>query len=299
MTSGEQAGPLGKRRPGRRGWQGSVAAAMIVGLLGLTAWFDSSKRGRTDGGLVGSVGGAQDSAAESASPTGDPVPPGCVQSEAGGVVWELVAADDFEGTALDTASWYPYDSEGNAGFGLRSPDAITVAEGRLLITAQMIEGQLVSGGMAHSVGQVYGRWEFRVRTDPDPTAATSGVVLTWPDSGDWPIDGENDMYETGTVAERQPFYTFIHYGADNDQEALTHQADGTEWHEVAMEWTADRIAMYVDGEPAGEITNAEAIPYVAHHMTVQLDAWADTMGDPVQMEVDWIRVYQLSDAGQC
>lgn len=226
------------------------------------------------------------------------LPPECVQSGPRGPVWRLWFSDDFDGDEVDTDEWYLYDSPGNAGFGLRRPAAITVEDGLLVITARMIDGALVSGGMAHRTDQIYGRWEFRVRTDPDPSEATSGVVLTWPGSNDWPIDGENDMYETGRRAGRTPFRTYIHYGADNSQEHLTHFADGTEWHDIAMEWTADRIAMYRDGRFVGSISNEVAIPDVPHHMTIQLDAWADTMGAPVRMYVDWVRVYSYDPASR-
>jgi beta-glucanase (GH16 family) len=237
-----------------------ASAAVAAGAVGLVA--------------VGGAGGAS-----------------CQQS-GDGVEWQLVFSDDFDGGELDTDSWYVYDSEGNAGHGLRRPSAVTVEGGRLVITASMADGQLVSGGMAHTAYQTYGRWEAVVRTDADPSAATSGVILTWPQSGRWPIDGENNIYETGPLPDRQAISSFVHYGADNYHIELTHHVDGTEWHEVAMEWRADRIRFFVDGELSGEVTEPEAIPHVPHHLTIQLDAWSDTMGDPVRMEVDRVRVYQ-------
>jgi beta-glucanase (GH16 family) len=290
MTTGSQSGRASALGTPRRARQGLTGAILLVGLVAAMSWFDSSRRTDPDARAAGLLVDPTDVPPEGA---GSPAPPSCVQPEPDGPVWELVFHDDFEGPSLDTVNWYPYDSEGNAGFGLRRPSAIAVQDGVLVITAQMLDGVLVSGGMSHQTGgQLHGRWEFRVRTDPDPSQATSGVVLTWPDSGDWPVDGESDMYETGTEPDRQPFWTFIHYGADNSQQFLTHDFDGTEWHEMAMEWTEGSIAMYVDGERAGEITGTEVVPDVAHHMTIQLDAWADTMGDPVRMEVDWVRVYR-------
>ncbi len=223
-------------------------------------------------------------------------PLGCVEGD-GGAVFRLASLDDFDGAEVDTGNWYLYDSEGNAGYGLRRPSAITTRDGRLVITARMEGDALVSGGMAHDLAQTYGRWEFRVRTDPDPSAATSGVVLTWPASGNWPVDGENDIYETGTSPTRFPFSTFIHFGADNDQEHLVHGADGTQWHDMAMEWTPEAIVIFRDGQWAGRIANPDAVPHVPHHLTIQLDAWADRMGDPVAMEVDWVRVYRYEGGG--
>jgi len=250
-----------------------------------------------------SVAGEADLPADGSSPLGGAratnpafLPRSCVEGD-GGAVFRLAAFDDFDDAEVDTESWYVYDSEGNAGYGLRRPSAITTRNGRLVITARMEGDTLVSGGMAHNLAQTYGRWEFRVRTDADPSAATSGVVLTWPASGNWPVDGENDIYETWTTPDRFPFSTFVHFGADNDQEQLVHAADGTQWHDMAMEWTPDAIVIFRDGQWAGRITNPDAIPDVPHHLTVQLDAWTDRMGDPVSMEVDWVRVYRYDGGG--
>lgn len=206
--------------------------------------------------------------------------------------WKLVFQDDFDGAAVDESAWGLYDSPGHAGNGLRRPEAISVKNGWLTITAQMSQGELVSGGMAMKQNFKYGRFEFRVRTDVDPSATMSGVVLTWPESGNWPSDGENDMYETGHDSTRKPFSTFIHYGADNQQYYTKHDADGAEWHVMAMEWEADEIRIYRDGPQVWNLTDAVAIPDVPHHMTIQLDAFGKSLPAPVQMHVDWVRIYQ-------
>jgi beta-glucanase (GH16 family) len=207
--------------------------------------------------------------------------------------WNLVFQDDFSGTAVDTTQWGMYYSPGHDGNGLRRPSAFSVANGMLVVTAQMIDGVLVSGGMAHRTNYQYGRFEFRVRTEADPSSATSGVVLTWPGSGNWPVDGENDMYETGTSASRANFSTFIHYGANNSQYYYTHSnVDATQWHIVAMEWEADALRIYRDGVLVWTLTDKAAIPDVAHHLCIQLDAFRTTMGSPVRMYVDWVKIYQ-------
>jgi beta-glucanase (GH16 family) len=167
-----------------------------------------------------------------------------------------------------------------------------VENGNLVITAQMINGVLQSGGMSHRFSQTYGRFAFRVRTDKDPSEATSGVVLTWPTAGGWPATGENDIYETGTTGNRNPFHSFVHYGATNEQESVLHYADGSQWHDMAMEWDAKTIKIYRDGELVWTLSNAAAIPDVAHHMALQLDAAKPTMGGPVKMYVDYVRVYK-------
>ena len=118
-------------------------------------------------------------------------------------------------------------------------------------------------------------------------------MLTWADDGIWPQHGENDVYETGTSPSRDPFHTYVHYGnIASTQYAFSELADGTEWHVMGMEWTADHIAFYRDGAPVGTVTDVHAIPQVSHHVSIQLDAYQQAMGAPVHMYVDWVRVYQ-------
>jgi hypothetical protein len=208
---------------------------------------------------------------------------------------KLVFQDDFDGNAVNTANWSLYNSPGHNGNGLRRPSAFsTDGQGHLVITAQTTGGKIVSGGMASRLNQTYGLYEFRVRTDPDPTGTMSGVVLTWPQSGRWPQDGENDIYETGTRANtRSPFNSFVHFGKQNSQRWFRHHADGAQWHTMAMDWSPGAIKVYRDGVLDWTMTDRKAIPHVAHHLCVQLDAFANRqLTTPVRMYVDWVRIYQ-------
>ena len=206
--------------------------------------------------------------------------------------WELVFEENFDGTSVDVDTWNMYYGKGHVGNSLRRPEAFSIEDGLLAVTAQMKDGQLVSGGMAHRVNYTYGKFEFRVRTEKDPSLATSGVVLTWPKSGKWPIDGELDIYETMTNGQRNPFYTVLHYGADNQQIEFKHHIDATQWHIIAMEWFPDVIHIFRNGELVYTCTEQEAIPQVPHHICIQLDAFKTEMTEPVKMYVDWVKIYQ-------
>lgn len=207
----------------------------------------------------------------------------------------LVFADDFDGTHLDQRYWAPYNSVGSGGHGLRRASAVSLdGHGHLVITAAMVGGQLISGGLANRQNYTYGRFEFRVRTEPDPTATMSGVVLTWPESGRWPLDGETDIYETGVaINSRSPFYSYVHYGATNNDHSFRHGADGAQWHTLAMEWTPTAIRIYRDGGLVWTLTDPAAIPHVAHHLCIQLDTTADrALSVPVRIYVDYVRIYR-------
>jgi beta-glucanase (GH16 family) len=227
--------------------------------------------------------------AESAPPSSEPAPADSAQGR------KLLFADEFDGTEVDTTAWKLYDSPGNAGHGLRRPSAFSLdGQGNLVVTAQMANDRLVSGGMANRLEFTYGRVEFRVKTEQDPTGTMSGVVLTWPDHQLSPEFTENDMYETGPHVNNDRFFkSFIHFGEDNRQRYFQHDVDPSQWHTVAMEWQRDRIEIYVDGRFAWRVSEPEVIPDIMHHVCIQLDARATrALTRPVRMYVDYLRVYE-------
>ena len=204
--------------------------------------------------------------------------------------------DDFNGSSVDTSIWIPFDgSVGNGGFGLRRASALTVSGGLLNITAQMVDGSLVSSGVAHRVAQTYGRYEFRVRTDKDPSETMSGVVLTWPKSDVHPRDGENNIYETlWFPGDRHEFYSFIHrpFGQAHEQDYTVHNANSSDWHTMVMEWAPNQIKIFRDGALIKELneTTADLIPDVPHLVTIQFDSWRQSIPSPVAMQVDYMKV---------
>jgi hypothetical protein len=212
--------------------------------------------------------------------------------------YHLVWEDLFDtGTVPSSSTWSMYDSPGNGTFGLRRPSAFSVHDGMVDVVAQMESGQLVSGGMMSSQSLLYGYLEFRVRSEPDPSKATSAVVLTWPNDGIWPEHGENDIYETGPGLNwgswnRQSFTTSVHYGTSPSTiYQFDNVVDGTQWHVLGMEWTPTQLAFYRDGMHIGTVTDPTAIPHVSHGVCIQLDAFSQTMGAPVHMYVDWVKVF--------
>lgn len=211
------------------------------------------------------------------------------------VGWELVWEDQFNGTAIDTNNWWVYDSVGHAGNGIRTPNAVTVSGGYLNITAQMVNGVLNSGGIQYKQGYPYGKLEFRVRVDEDPSTAVSGVVLTWPTSNIWPADGENDIWETATEYPRTKWYTNFHCadaGGNKVVRGWTNYYNPTQWHTVILEWEAGEARTYVDGTLTGTMTNLDSIPDKVHAPCIQLDAFKTSISGICTMQVDYIKYYR-------
>jgi hypothetical protein len=229
------------------------------------------------------------SSSEAVSPTTDPVT-GAPKPGA-----RLIFSDEFDGTTVDPSRWSMYNTPGHAGNGLRRPSAFSLQDGNLVITASMQNGEIVSGGMSQRGNFTYGRVEFRVRTEPDPTGTMSGVVLTWPKDQWAPEFTENDMYETGARPNNTTqFNTFIHFGTVADwQKWTTHYVDPSQWHTIVMDWHAGLLEIFIDGRLSFSISDRAVIPDVLHHLSLQLDARAErTLARPQRMFVDYVRVYQ-------
>lgn len=216
-----------------------------------------------------------------------------------GVAWVPVGGDEFTGGSLDKGSWGTYDSKGAFGNGRRSSDAVSVVDGALTITARPGEGG-VSGGVAHSKGQLYGRWEFRARTDKG--RGWGSAILLWPDSEKWPDDGELDMMEV-PGENRDLAHTIIHYGGSaNKTFGDATKGDFSQWHTFVFEWLPDRLTAYIDGRKTFETTDKAMIPTTPMHATIQLDQgpakdWMaapdDTTPAETRLQVDYLRVSAL------
>lgn len=200
----------------------------------------------------------------------------------------LIRSDDFDGTQLD-ASWGVYDGPGHAGNGIRSLDQVSLDNGIMRITGTK-DG--ITAGMSWMPGQLYGRWEVRARF-PVGCGCYHPVLILWPDAEDFPVGGEVDYAEVFDP-NRQELNFFLHYGADNQQISSTIQADMTQWHNFAVEWTNDHITGYIDGESWFHTDDQSKLPPRAMHQTLQLDWFPqDGAGTGAVMEVAWARMYGL------
>jgi beta-glucanase (GH16 family) len=218
-------------------------------------------------------------------------------SSISGVDWRPVATYDFD--ALDRRIWNAYNSVGGFGNGFRRPSAITVENGLLRITAR---GN-VSGGMGHERDQLYGRWEFRARTDKG--RGRGAAILLWPQTEN-KDDGELDMMEVPREDRSQAHFV-IHYSAQNKLAGNKVSGDFSQWHTFAMDWLPDRITWYVDGVKQFETFDKNVIPKVPMHMTIQLDMgpfeeWIPapdhTTPAEVSLEVDWVKIFAAPRAAR-
>jgi hypothetical protein len=210
-------------------------------------------------------------------------PDNCPATAAAAYQWGAPnKSDDFDNPS-SLAGWNLYDGPGHAGNGRRTPSAISVDDGVLTITG---DSRGNSEGMSWSPGQTFGRWEVCVKS-PAASPNYHSVQLLWPDRRG---GGEVDFMEIADPT-RQSVDAFVHYG--DRQEAGHIRIDATQWHSWAVEWSPQRIAMFVDGAQWWDTTNAAHIPTGLMRMCMQLDNFGGDVSQGGQQIVDWARQYPL------
>ena len=281
VTRSEQ----GPARPGSRRGLYIVGGVVVVAVVALVAVLLSRPSSNDAGGPT--------VAPEPAGPTTSTSTPsaGSETSAATLLGWdEPNRVDEFDGPR--PAGWNIYQGEGHDGNGTRTAAALHVDNGILTIKGDA-DGN--TGGLAMVPGQMYGRWEGRLKM-PASDPSYHALMLLWPDKEDWPQGGEVDFVEA-TDGDRQSVNSFLHYGRNNNQTQNTIAIDATQWHNWAVEWTPDHVIGYVDGHEWYRIEEKDHLPPRPMHLCIQLD-WFPEDGNggkvqPSEMQVDWIKQYTV------
>ncbi|WP_425420424.1 family 16 glycosylhydrolase [Phaeodactylibacter xiamenensis] len=238
---------------------------------------------------------------------------------------ELIWADEFDGTALDTNNW-SYDlgdgcpdlcgwGNNEWQFYTDAPENIKVENGLLVITGRedstafsdFTSAKIISQGKADFR---YGRFEARMRLPQGqgvwpafwmlPTESVYGI---WPRSGEMDIMemiGTNPGQLVGTVHTGMPYdYESGYY----DLPAGQILADN--FHVYAMEWEPDSITWFIDGIQYHQLTPDDIGPWAPFqedfYLIINLALGGNWPGDvdpavlPQTLEVDYVRVYNRPD----
>lgn len=239
---------------------------------------------------------------------------------------ELIWADEFDGTALDTTRW-SYDighgCPNLCGWGNNelqyytdAPENIRVENGRLVITARedSVGGEDYSSAKIKSQWKGdfrYGRFEARMKFPTTqgmwpafwmlPTESVYGI---WPQSGEMDIVemiGRNPGQAVGTVHTGFPYaYNSGYYDLPPGQ------IFADNFHVFAMEWEPDTITWFVDGIQYHQLTPADIGPWAPFqedfYLILNLAVGGNWPGDPdattvlpQTLEVDYVRVYNRPD----
>jgi len=288
----QSADPNPPPPPGlRRSLVIALAIAMIVALFGIAVM---AVRTATSGTVTTNTPGREGNSNIAPRNTATIKPESRSDSEAAvRYGWQLEDHDEFDGKTLGP-SWKPYSGETTGGVGRHDPANLHVGGGMLSIVSH----GLSSGGLEWVNGQLYGRWEVRARTQK--ATGYGDVLILWPDAEDFPEGGEVDFMEI-PKPERTEYNFNVHYGVNNSQNGTKVLGDFTQWHNYAVEWTADHVAGFVDGQEVFRTTQQAQIPPRSMHLTMQQDIgpydnWIpprDASTPPeVRFQIDWVRIYR-------
>lgn len=136
---------------------------------------------------------------------------------------------------------------------------------------------------------VYGRYSVRFKADA--LAGFKLAWLLWPDSKQWPQDGEIDFPE-GDLSK-------VIYAAVHGVEAGEHRSDVFrpaqpygDWHIATTEWRADGIEFFLDGKSLGISTRF--IPNKPMHYILQTESCSPTCPLPEtngHVLLDWVAIW--------
>ena len=197
-------------------------------------------------------------------------------------------SDDFD-SAASLDRWALYDGPGHDNNGRRTPDAVSVSNGSLVITADTAGN---TGGLTPKWGgRKYGRWEICARSTIAGPAWTAAALL-WPDAEDWPAGGEVDFMEISDGTRQTASY-FLHYGPQNGLEQHHTIVNSSQWHSWAVEWTPQHIKVFLDGKNWATSSNVDRLPPRPMHLTLQLDNFGGITFPAGQMYVERVAEYGI------
>lgn len=192
-----------------------------------------------------------------------------------GGTWTCTLADNFDGFSLNRKLWTPLRQPGPAdgSCAVDSPRTVQVSGGMLRLSVVPVESDIrcpprkdgaISSFAGASVStwnqwsQQYGRFEVRMMNTASSTPGLQEIFWLWPDDRyvavNWPATGEIDIVETYSQYPDLAV-PFLHYTADDNggprpgvNTAWNCVAPRGVFHTYTLEWTADRLEIFVDGQ---------------------------------------------------
>lgn len=242
-----------------------------------------------------------------------------------GAGWNLVWADEFAGTAVNSERW-SYDL-GAGGWGnneLQSYTAAnaTVQDGELRITAQKNADGSYTSARLKTQGRMawtYGKFAARMRLPKGqgiwPAFWMLGANIT---TVGWPASGEIDIVEMvgGGEDRDDSVYGTIHWDAGGHAETgggrielVDPEIFNDDYHVFEVEWTSANIIWRVDGVETVRVSiERSALPdrsefHAPFFLLLNLAVGGNWPGAPDAstvfpqvLAVDWVRVYSSEAA---
>lgn len=228
-----------------------------------------------------------------------------IGGDPGKLGYELVFAEEFEGTSLDTSVWNTEMRWGPRTTGeLQHYDAsaLELEGGNLVITAR----DEPSGDRGYTSGAIttFGNFAFARGYAEIRARVPEGQGLWpafWLAATDKSVGSEIDVLEV-LAHDPETLYMSLHYDdSAGEHQEVTHSFTGPDFsagfHTFAVEWTSDAVIWYVDGVERAQQTRGvpDGPMYVIANLAVGGEWGGPPSAEtpfPARYEIDYIRVYR-------
>lgn len=239
--------------------------------------------------------------------------------QANSQTYELVWADEFNGTGLPDSTKWGYELGGNIRnselqYYTKSTNNVKQNNGNLEITVikedvggkQYTSGSIITLGKADwTYGKIEGR--FKMPKGQGLWACFWTLGSNFPQLS-WPRCGEIDIFEH--INNETMFHATAHWAGRNDRHvssSATYTVDVTQWHDYSIVWDADYIKWFVDGVQLHQLQITGAQNYtdefhLPQYILINLPIGGTWPGAPdattvlpATMYCDYVRVYKNTD----
>jgi beta-glucanase (GH16 family) len=252
---------------------------------------------------------------------------GTLLKKADGTNWSCTFDDEFNGTSLNRSVWTPQTAFAMGTQAAHTcyaddPANVNVAGGSLNLVLRKVAKPVtcsfggltgptsyVSGGVMsyRTFSQQYGRFEARIRNTATTFPGLQESFWMWPDDRFpsktlWPVAGEIDVSETYSSYPTLSI-PFLHYSADyygsllGTNTSWSCLAPRGQWNTYALEWSAKKLQVFVNGKSCLTNTSGNAAFQKAYIMNFTQGMGAagnvyDGRAPLGTMSVDYVKVWQ-------
>jgi hypothetical protein len=212
-----------------------------------------------------------------------------------------VPLGDFPGSVYGNEfSVYPNgtpDTAGQQGAPSRydPSQVVSVKDGLLNLYLHTTHGTPMAAAILPDLpgNHRYGKYTIRFRSQS--LAGFKTAWLLWPDSENWPQDGEIDFPE-GDLSG--PISGFVHHQnatSGDDQDVFNTHTLYTSWHTASIEWRPNSVKFILDGKVVG--TSTDRIPDTPMHWVIQTESCFDfcpSASTSGNLQIAWITAYSMA-----
>lgn len=237
-------------------------------------------------------------------PSGQPLPKGDIPG------WHQIFAEDFNSNVAFGQFPGPAYNKKFALYADGTPDTagqhggnsvyypskvVSVNNGALNLYLHTENGRKMAAAILPILpgSHLYGKYSVRFRSDV--VAGFKTAWLLWPDSENWPGDGEIDFPENNLTSTISGFVHHKGGTSGGDQSEFNSTVTDTSWHTTSIEWLPGKVTFLLDGAVVG--TSTTRIPDTAMHWVLQTESClidCSTSTTSGNLQVDWVTAYAVA-----